>query len=36
MFKELKYKDVKPIYLIDEYGNIYSKYKKRIFKTKKR
>lgn len=23
VLKELKYKDVKPIYKIDEYGNIY-------------
>lgn len=35
VFKQLKYKDVKPIYKIDEYGNIYSKYKKGFLKTKK-
>lgn len=33
MLKELKYKDIKPVYKIDEYGNIYSKYKKRCHIT---
>lgn len=33
---KIKYKNVKDIYEIDEYGNIYSKYKKRISKAKKR
>lgn len=35
MFKELKYKNVKFIYKIDEYGNIYSKYKNGFLKPKK-
>lgn len=35
MLKELKYKDIKPIYKIDEYGNVYSKYKKDYLKPKK-
>lgn len=35
MLKELKYKDIKPIYKIDEYGNIYSKYKNGFLKPKK-
>ena len=35
MFRELKYKNVKPLYLIDEYGNVYSKYKKGYLKPKK-
>lgn len=35
MLKELKYKDVKPIYKIDERGNIYSKYKNGFLKPKK-
>ena len=35
MFKNLKYKDVKPIYKINEYGEIYSKYKKGYLKPKK-
>ena len=35
MFKALKYKDVKPLYTIDEYGNIYSKYKNNYIKTRK-
>lgn len=35
MFKALKYKDVKPLYTIDEYGNIYSKYKNDYIKTRK-
>ena len=35
MFKELKYKNVKPLYLIDEYGNVYSKYKDGYLKPKK-
>lgn len=33
MLKKLEYKDAKSIYKIDEYGNIYSKHKKRLFKT---
>lgn len=28
MLKSLKYKNVKPIYKIDEKGNVYSEYKK--------
>ena len=35
VFRELKYKNVKPLYLIDEYGNVYSKYKKGYLKPKK-
>lgn len=35
VFRELKYKNVKPLYLIDEYGNVYSKYKKGYLKSKK-
>lgn len=35
MLKELKYKDVKPIYKIDENGNVYSKYKKGYMKPAK-
>lgn len=35
VLKELKYKNVKPIYMIDEYGNIYSKYKKNFLKAQK-
>ena len=35
VLKELKYKDVKPIYKIDEYGNIYSEYKKGYMKPSK-
>lgn len=35
VLKELKYKDVKPIYKIDERGNIYSKYKNGFLKPKK-
>ena len=35
VFKNLKYKDVKNIYKIDEYGNIYSEYKKDFLKPKK-
>lgn len=35
MLKQIKYKDVKPIYFIDEFGNIYSKYKKDFMKPKK-
>lgn len=35
MLKRLKYKDVKPIYKIDEYGNIYSEYKKGYLKPNK-
>ena len=35
MLKELKYKDVKPIYKIDEYGNVYSKHKKGYLKASK-
>lgn len=35
MPKILKYKDVKPIYTIDEYGNIYSEYKKDFLKVQK-
>lgn len=34
MLKRLKYKDVKPIYMIDEYGNIYSEYKKEYLTPK--
>ena len=33
--KELRYKNVKPIYKIDEYGNIYSKYKNGYIKSSK-
>ena len=35
MIKQIKYRDIKPIYFIDEYGNIYSKYKKDFLKPKK-
>ena len=35
VFRELKYKNVKPLYLIDEYGTVYSKYKKGCLKPKK-
>lgn len=35
MLKELKYKNVKPIYKIDEYGHIYSEYKKGYMKPSK-
>lgn len=35
MFKELKYKGVKSLYLIDEYGRVYSKYKRGYLKPKK-
>ena len=35
MPKILKYKDVKPIYTIDECGNIYSEYKKDFLKIQK-
>lgn len=35
VFKELKYKEVKSLYLIDEYGRVYSKYKRGYLKPKK-
>ena len=35
VFRELKYKNVKTLYLIDEYGNVYSKYKKGYLKPTK-
>ena len=35
MFKKIQYKDIKPIYKIDEFGNIYSEYKKEFLKPKK-
>lgn len=35
IMKRLKYKDVKPIYKIDEYGNIFSEYKKQYLKPAK-
>ena len=35
MMKNLTYKDVRPIYKIDENGNIYSLYKKAILKPRK-
>ena len=35
MLKDLKYKDIKSIYKIDEYGNVYSLYKKGYLKPKK-
>ncbi len=35
MLKILKYKNVKPIYRIDEYGNIFSEYKKQYLKPAK-
>lgn len=35
MFKILKYKDVKPIYRIDENGSVYSRHKKSFLKPAK-
>ena len=35
MVKKLKYKNVKPLYLIDEYGNVYSNYKNGYLSPKK-
>ena len=35
MLKKIDYKNVKPIYKIDEYGNIFSEYKKDYLKPKK-
>lgn len=35
VLKRLKYKDVKPIYKIDEYGNIFSEYKNNYLNPKK-
>ena len=35
VLKDLKYKDVKPLYKIDENGNIYSKYKNNYLKPRK-
>lgn len=34
MLKELEYKDVKPLYKIDEYGNVFSIYKNDYLKPK--
>lgn len=35
MLKKLEYKDVKPLYKIDEYGNIFSTYKNNFLKPNK-
>lgn len=34
MLKKLEYKDVKPLYKIDEYGNVFSIYKNDYLKPK--